>query len=318
MYKNSSNLIYNLFLTVLLTASIIGIEVIQKPNLDIQAATFTSSSTKEDTNQAEMNGQYDGSHGDSRSNNSKKSQAYKDAYNSAYDLAISTYEYNRGYDQGYQDGFDGKSPADITEQTIPYMGGYDLGYSNGSVESQRRRSDYNDGYQEGSSDKKNNNPNRGIIDTESMYWNNGYQNGFNNNNEHLVSDKVYRIIPKDSSSNPDKVLKVQKVIINNKEMYRSIDGKEYYQIDKYQEAYIQELPKNKKIIVISLKGINSYANDALTSKVNHYNLGTVLEVSFVITYPNGFTCLQLTDGTIITSNKNLISLDLNIDLGLLK
>lgn len=70
-------------------------------------------------------------------------------------------------------------------------------------------------------------------------------------------------------------------------------------------VYYQTMPRNKKITVISKKGVNSYKHASLTSKVKHYKKGIRLAVKKLVKHGLS-TRYQLTNGRYVTANKKLV------------
>lgn len=70
-------------------------------------------------------------------------------------------------------------------------------------------------------------------------------------------------------------------------------------------VYYQTVPKNKKITVISKKGVNAYKKANLTKKTKHYKKGTRLTVKKLVKH-NLTTRYQLTNGRYVTANKKLV------------
>ncbi|GHP13749.1 hypothetical protein YK48G_11740 [Lentilactobacillus fungorum] len=71
------------------------------------------------------------------------------------------------------------------------------------------------------------------------------------------------------------------------------------------KAYNTVLPKSKRVMVISNKGVNAYRNVSLTKKAKHYKKGAILKVK-KISQHNQTTRYELTNGYFITANKKLI------------
>ncbi|KRL72735.1 DUF5776 domain-containing protein [Lentilactobacillus kefiri] len=75
---------------------------------------------------------------------------------------------------------------------------------------------------------------------------------------------------------------------------------------KYVESvYYKTLPKNRKITVISKRGIHSYKHVNLTGRTGTYKTGKHLRVKKIVKH-NLTTRYQLTNGDYITANKKLV------------
>lgn len=70
-------------------------------------------------------------------------------------------------------------------------------------------------------------------------------------------------------------------------------------------VYYASVPKSKKIMVISPKGVNAYKSTNLTGKAKHYKKGVRLTVKKLVKH-NLTTRYQLSNGNYITANKKLI------------
>ncbi|MEE8825443.1 hypothetical protein LASUN_02810 [Lentilactobacillus sunkii] len=72
-----------------------------------------------------------------------------------------------------------------------------------------------------------------------------------------------------------------------------------------EEVYYASMPKNKKVTVISKKGVNVYQNANLTKKVKNYKTGSHLKVKKIVKH-NLTTRYELSNGYYITANKKLV------------
>ncbi|GHP14453.1 hypothetical protein YK48G_18780 [Lentilactobacillus fungorum] len=70
-------------------------------------------------------------------------------------------------------------------------------------------------------------------------------------------------------------------------------------------VYYQTMPKNKKVTVISTKGVHAYKNTNLTGKAKTYKKGTRLTVKKIVKH-NLTTRYQLSNGYYMTANKKLV------------
>ncbi|MFD1124064.1 DUF5776 domain-containing protein [Lentilactobacillus raoultii] len=70
-------------------------------------------------------------------------------------------------------------------------------------------------------------------------------------------------------------------------------------------VYYASVPKAKKIIVISTKGVNAYKSANLSGKVKHYKKGAHLTVKKLVKH-NLTTRYQLSNGKYVTANKKLV------------
>lgn len=70
-------------------------------------------------------------------------------------------------------------------------------------------------------------------------------------------------------------------------------------------VYYKSVPKNKKITVISKRGVHAYRNANLTKYVKHYKKGVRLTVKKIVKH-NLTTRYQLTNGNYVTANKKLV------------
>lgn len=72
-----------------------------------------------------------------------------------------------------------------------------------------------------------------------------------------------------------------------------------------QNVYYKTMPKDKRIIVISKKGVKEYKNANLTRKVKSYKAGKQLRVKKLVKH-NLTTRYQLSNGHYVTANKKLV------------
>lgn len=70
-------------------------------------------------------------------------------------------------------------------------------------------------------------------------------------------------------------------------------------------VYYANVPKSKRVTVISRKGVNAYKSANLTGKTKHYKKGVRLTVKKLVKH-NLTTRYQLNNGRFITANKKLI------------
>ena len=70
-------------------------------------------------------------------------------------------------------------------------------------------------------------------------------------------------------------------------------------------VYYQTMPKNRKITVISKRGIHAYRNANLTGHAKTYKKGTRLTVKRLVKH-NLTTRYRLSNGTYISANKKMI------------
>lgn len=71
------------------------------------------------------------------------------------------------------------------------------------------------------------------------------------------------------------------------------------------KVYYASMPKNKKVTVISKKGVNAYKHANLTKKVKNYKTGSHLKVKKIVKH-NLTTRYELSNGYYITANKKLV------------
>ncbi|KRK87027.1 DUF5776 domain-containing protein [Lentilactobacillus sunkii] len=72
-----------------------------------------------------------------------------------------------------------------------------------------------------------------------------------------------------------------------------------------EKVYYASMPKNKKMTVISKKGVNVYKNANLTKKVKNYKTGSHLKVKKIVKH-NLTTRYELSNGYYMTANKKLV------------
>lgn len=70
-------------------------------------------------------------------------------------------------------------------------------------------------------------------------------------------------------------------------------------------VYYKSVPKNKKITIISKRGVHAYRNANLTNRVKHYKKGVRLTVKKIVKH-NLTTRYQLLNGNYVTANKKLV------------
>lgn len=70
-------------------------------------------------------------------------------------------------------------------------------------------------------------------------------------------------------------------------------------------VYYASMPKNKKVTIISKKGVNAYRNVNLTKKVKHYKKGAHLKVKKIVKH-NLTSRYVLSNGDYMTGNKKLV------------